>query len=335
MSDDLNNDFDSELLDLHLGQLPLERRAALMQRIATDARLAREHEALQSLFSALASARDVGSVPENLVEGVVKRVRAAGRPPRVVRRNAEESPAYSERPGIFVRVRSMRDVLAVAATIVLLVGLGVPSVLRVRERRQRFACSANLAQLGRGLAAYATVFNNALPFYRWSQATSWQPTDDRNVELVPNRQHVYRLLQVGIVRDPAQFVCPSQWAVPMSAEQVKRNNDFLEARNLSYGYQNMAGVRPSLNSDANLPIMADDNPLFDNGLPLGLSYGASANSRSHGGAGQNVLTLGGQVKWMTTPDCGVDGDNIWTLQNVRRYTGREGPETATDSHLLK
>ena len=90
-----------------------------------------------------------------------------------------------------------------------------------------------------------------------------------------------------------------------------------------------------LNDHPDLPIMADDNPLFDDGLPLGLSYGPNANSRSHRGAGQNVLTLSGRVRWKTDPNCGVDGDNIWTLFNVKIYTGREGPKSSSDSHLLK
>jgi hypothetical protein len=38
---------------------------------------------------------------------------------------------------------------------------------------------------------------------------------------------------------------------------------------------------------------------------------------------------------MKTPNCGVNGDNIWTLEGVRQYTGREGPRVETDSHLLK
>jgi hypothetical protein len=36
-----------------------------------------------------------------------------------------------------------------------------------------------------------------------------------------------------------------------------------------------------------------------------------------------------------TPDAGVDGDNIWTLQGVSTYTGREGPASAADAHLIK
>src|SRR5262249_26173182 len=105
----------------------------------------------------------------------------------------------------------------------------------------------------------------------------------------------------------------------------------------------MAGVRPTLHSNAGLVIFSDDNPLFDDGLPmydlaarkLGLSDPSESNSRVHAGVGQNVLRLDGMSAWTTTPHWGVSGDNIWTLENVGGYTGREGPRTATDSHLLK
>ena len=104
----------------------------------------------------------------------------------------------------------------------------------------------------------------------------------------------------------------------------------------------MAGVRPSLLDNPELPILADNNPCFDDGRPLfdaltrlGMHDPAKSNSRAHRGTGQNVLTLDGRVIWKTTPNSGVNGDNIWTLEKISDYNGREGPESKTDSHLLK
>ena len=39
-----------------------------------------------------------------------------------------------------------------------------------------------------------------------------------------------------------------------------------------------------------------------------------ANSPNHGGAGQNVLHIGGHVTWCTNPGAGIDGDNIYLNQ---------------------
>ncbi len=236
---------------------------------------------------------------------------------------------------------SMREILAVAAMIVLAVGLGVPSLVHVRERNQRVACSWNQAQLGRGLATYASTFRGELPFVGWSGASSWRVSSEPNVESLPNRRHLYPLLS-GQIASPVWFVCPAVPGTPMPADQIRQHNDFLESANVAYAYQNQAGVRPTTRGLPELPILADDNPLFENGLPLldlarriGLHDPASANSRAHGGAGQNMLTLGGNVKWVSTPLSGIGGDNIWTLSHVTTYSGREGPLAGTDSHLLK
>jgi hypothetical protein len=330
-------EFNSDLIDLHLGALSDKQRAALLARVQADPDLSRQHAELTEICSALDTVRATPPVPRQLARRSAERIRAAGLGPRLVRGGAARGAATPPERGIplFARVNSLRDVLAVAAMIVLAVGVGVPSLLRVRERSQRTLCSANLAQLGQGLAAYASAFNDNLPFAGWGNRDVWQASPDPSMRRLPNRAHMYRLLEARTVRDPARFVCPARGDVPMSADQIALSDDFTESRNVSYGYQNMAGVRPTLNDSPDTPIMADDNPLFEDGLLLGLGYGAGANSRSHGGRGQNVLTIGGRVRWLTTPDCGVDGDNIWTLQDVRDYTGREGPKKATDSHLLK
>jgi hypothetical protein len=225
--------------------------------------------------------------------------------------------------------------------IVLAVGLGVPSMFHMRARSQRIACSENLAQIGRGMQAYAMANGSSLPFAGWSSNSSWQPTNAPGLQVLPNHRHVYPLLRSGHL--PARiFVCPSTSGLPMPEDQIPLHDDFLESRNVSYAYQNMAGVRPSLRDNPDQPVLGDDNPFFDNGWPLfavmrslGLSDPAKTNSRAHGGAGQNILTIRGNVRWVTTPNAGIAGDNIWTLQGVDEYHGQEGPKSSTDSHLLK
>ncbi|MBI5865472.1 MAG: hypothetical protein HZB38_13380 [Planctomycetes bacterium] len=236
----------------------------------------------------------------------------------------------------------MREVLAVAAMIVLAVGVGVPGLLHMRERSQRTACAWNLGQIGRGMQAYANAFKDSLPFAGWSSVSSWRPTAEPGVAVVPNRRHIYPLVRAEFV-PAAAFVCPSSESVAMPSDQVRNHDDFLESRNVSYASQNMAGVRPSVRLDSSVVVAADDNPLFADGLPmidfaaqrLGLSDPAQSNSRVHGGVGQNVLRLHGGSEWVISPNCGVDQDNIWTLEGVKRYTGREGPASANDTHLLK
>jgi len=333
-------EFDPQLLDLHLGHLSDVARAELQQRLDGDSRLSADNEALAGVFHALRSDPDQ-PIPTDLVSRSVARVRAAG-PPRRLVRPPDELTAHVERhnQGI-IRLGNLREIVAVAAMIVLAVGVGVPGMLHMRERQQRLGCSWNLAQLGRGLQQYANAFNASLPFVGWSGNDSWQPTRQPDVVTIPNRRHVYPLLRMRYVRDPRLFVCPSQRHVPMPKDEIERHDDFLEGRNFSYAYQNMCGCRPSANDDPRLPILADENPLFEDGvfvpgtLRLTGKDPTRANSRAHRGAGQNILTLGGNVKWSKTPLCGIDDDNIWILRGVETYTGREGPTCSSDSHLLK
>lgn len=337
-----NSNIEPDLLDLHLGHLSDAQRADLLQRIAADPALASQQEAYSAIFHALGTLSDEAA-PAGLARKIQARVAEAGPPPRVT-----HAPTSDAEPDEFaagnwiIRVRSLSDIIAVAAVLVLAVGLGLPSLLQVRERSRIMGCSQNLQRLGQGLSAYASAFGDSLPFVGWNKrSSSWQPSNEPGVQLMPNRRHVYPLLRAGRVR-AAWFICPSRRDVAMPDDQIGQRNDFIEARNVSYAYQNMAGVRPSLSGNPDLPILADDNPLFDNGLPLfgigtrlGLMNVAEMNSRAHRGRGQNLLTIGGSVKFADTPYSGVDGDNIWLLKDVAEYKGREGPKSAKDSHLLK
>ena len=333
--------FDAQLLDLHLGHLSEAEQQRLQQRVAVDPALAVQHEALGGVFRAL-RLNPVEPMPGDLAARTLARVRAAGPAPRVVRPSDSLTEAVEERGNRVIRLGgNLRDIVAIAALIVLAAGLGLPGMFHLRDRQQRLGCSWNLARLGSGLQQYASVFGGSLPFTGWERGSSWQPSNDPRVMTIPNRRHVYPLLRMAFVTDPRVFICPSQHCVPMPADEVRQHNDFLESRNLSYAYQNMAGVRPCAKDDPRLPILADENPLFADGVPLfdarrlGRMNPATANSLAHGGAGQNILTLRGEVKWATTPLVGIDGDSIWTLDGVNEYSGQEGPMCATDSHLLK
>ncbi|MFH1748665.1 MAG: hypothetical protein ABIG44_16645 [Planctomycetota bacterium] len=338
MSDSSDPVFDSELLDLHLGLLGDTQRDALRARIAANPKLTEQDAALAAVFRALQS-DPVEPAPPELATRICARVAAAGPPPRVVPSPRELTWDADQSAVTVIRLGNLREIVAVAAMIVLMVGVAVPSLLHMRERSERMSCSRNLALVGQGLQQYASTFNASLPFAGWGARKSWQPTTDPGIETLPNRRHIYPLLRYAYVTDPRVFVCPTPGDVPMPADQIANRNDFIESRNLSYAYFNMAGVRPSVSDNPNLPIMADDNPLFDDGVQLferlGLSSPAQGNSRAHHGSGQNILTLDGHVKWVTTPNCGIGGDNIWLLNGVETYTGREGPQSPTDAHLLK
>lgn len=334
-------DYSPELIDRQLGLLSAGERAALESRLASDPALRQQDESLGEVFRALSQVHP-DAPPGDLIQRVLERVSAVATLRLDASAATRAALEQENQRGRVIRMTSFRDILGVAAAIVLLVGVGVPTMLEMRQRGERTQCAWNLGQIGRGVQAYASVFNDSLPFVGWTSRSSWQPTADPTVQVLPNRRHIYPLLRQRLV-GPAEFVCPGSSGVPMAAAQVDSGADFAESRNVSYAYQNMAGVRPSMKSSERLPILGDDNPLFEDGLPLfdaaartlGLGDRSEANSLSHRGMGQNLLTLGGHSIWTRTPKAGIDGDNVWTLEKVTNYTGREGPASGTDAHLLK
>lgn len=340
---------DPRLIDAQLGGLNDEARAALARDVASNVQLAADDAALAEVFDALRSWR-TPTAPASLHARIMARVHAAAVPPRVVASDyaLNDAVASDDHP-VIIPMNSLRNIVAVAAMVVLAVGVGVPSLLHMQHRADRILCSNNLAAIGQAIQGYANVFNQQLPFAGWSPASSWQPSADPTVEVQPNRRHVYPLLLTRML--PADstnvFVCPSSDGVVMPAAEIRNRNDFLEGRNLTYAYQNMAGLRPSFeDAPASMPIIADDNPIFEDGVPvfeqaafaLGVKDPTLSNSRAHGGGGQNLLSLDGAVRFVTSPKVGIDGDNIWTIKDHNRpdtYTGREGPTLQTDTHLLK
>jgi hypothetical protein len=58
------------------------------------------------------------------------------------------------------------------------------------------------------------------------------------------------------------------------------------------------------------------------------------NSPAHGGRGQTVLTLDGSVRFADSPIYGDAKDNLWLVNDVRRYTGTELPRRQDDAFLV-
>ncbi len=155
----------------------------------------------------------------------------------------------------------------------------------------------------------------------------------------------YTLVRVNMLR-PGSFICPS--SSDASAEEaypgyfwdfgrgdVVGPVDAQQARTfwtmVSYGYQVPYGQlgQPSRDRGLSMILAADKGPFgasLDAGLPHPGPVSASPNaapkqwrpwnSANHGGQGtgegQNVVRADGRVEWAKSPDCGVEGDNIYT-----------------------
>ena len=228
------------------------------------------------------------------------------------------------------RVFSLREALALAACIAILVSLLVPSVSAVRHGARRQRCASHLGDLGRAAAAYASANQGFLP-YAGHLRGAWlrQPGQPQT----SNTRHMYPLVKLGYVSAPKVLICPGRRDdTPMQADEVDRYNGFPNPRNRSYHQQFMARplavravVRPFV-----MPYVSDANPIFEGDTFNEDVDPATANSTSHGGQGQNVLFFDGSTRWCWTPIVQQSGDNMWQIGNLRRYSGSEVPIAATD-----
>ncbi len=321
---------DELLLDWHLDRLNDEDRSRVDQELRSDPKLRAKSERLGQILQPLDNWR-VAPASQNLADKVLAHVArsadVAGVPP--------PPPTEDESGLVRFPFTSLRDLVAVAACILLLVGVFIPGVSTVRGRAQRTACASNLSSIFRGTSTYQQAFASSLPFAGNLPGASWLPTGASGRPYASNSRHLYLLVKLGYVPTPDDFVCPAaETAVPMRVDDPRAFDDFPSTCNVSYAALNMAGPGPNLKPTMPIAYISDTNPLFVGARFNDLVDPDRTNSPVHGGKGQNVLTLDGSAKWMTKPVYGPNHDNLWLIDNIRHYTGIEIPTRKDDVQLV-
>jgi hypothetical protein len=293
------------LLNALDGQTQRETEAYLMSDADARARL----ETLRRALNPLEVDRDQIEPPPGLrlrTLALIAEQRVAS-PDRVLK-----APMVRQTP--LPRSRWVRADLLVAASILLLALPLIPPALNYAKSQQAIvSCRNNLRGFYQALMSYSDHHEKQLPLVEEN------PPHDYAGFVVP------ALFDGGWLGPNGTAVsvnCPgngmSNPPMPLSvadldAERFTRPDDFeRDVAHLfgcyaySLGYRENGrhlGLRRDLGNDL-LPVMAD-RPPFEQ-TPEGRT--ANGNSRNHGGAGQNVLRLGGDVQFFTTRSVGVDSD---------------------------
>ena len=280
----------------------------------------------------------IGSCPtapplDDLVERTMARVRDSQQRQRF----AQQIEAMSAPP---VRAYWLRELMTVAAVILIGVSLIWPVLDRVRVDARRVACANNLALAGSGFSRYAADNNNTLPRGQVKPGGVWwnvgqSGSSDGNTP--SNSAHLYILVQQHYV-DAHTLRCPDNpWACNHMDPSM---HDWPSAPAVSYSYQNQYTKKPTrLDTMTEMAILADKNPMFTarSGGEAGLAYNSELDPSSptifHQRRGQNILTTSGRVMWSTKP-IGPNGDNIWLIRGVKDYRGVETPSESDDSFLV-
>jgi hypothetical protein len=202
------------------------------------------------------------------------------------------------------------DWLVAACLLVVVGGLALPVVVAQWRQQQKVACANNLRKLSVALLSYSDSRDGAFP--------PVEPEGARGIAGI----FVPLLTDAGLAQD-VSVVCPAQGNQEPERVTTRQLEELYHddpvrfqtvaaglAGHYAYclGYEQngqLCGLRRD-SGDA-LPILADRG-------------GASTdNSANHGGAGQNVLFIGGNVRWCVQPTAGVQNDHIYV--NHRNCVG--------------
>jgi len=318
---------ESQLLDFHLERLDDAEREQVERRLAEDPGFAESSRRLGRLLKPL-DYWQPGSHADRIADKVLAVIHnEQGR--RIVRMDPELGGEY--RP----RFIPLRNLVAAAACVLLLIGVFVPGITTIRAQAQRTACASNLSTIFRGTALYREAFRRSLPYAGDLRPSAWLPGAAANRPYKSNSRHGFLLVKYGFGPTPRDFTCPSdENAEVMDVADFTAVDDFTRAANVSYDSLNLTGGEPTLRPQRNLVYLGDPSPLFKDARFDASVDPDTANSPAHGRGGQTLMMLDGRATWARTPVIGPDADNIWLAGGLRDYRGVESRASDDDVHLI-
>ncbi|QYU70447.1 hypothetical protein J4558_10155 [Leptolyngbya sp. 15MV] len=259
---------------------------------------------------------------------------------RIAEHEAVRRDAMRLEPARPQRSFRLADLGAVAA--MLLVGVGVlgPVFTAAREQARQTLCLSNLGRTASAMSSYAFGHRDALPMATAGLGSvPWWSVNPQRIE--SNSANLFTLARGGYVQ-LASLACPGNSWAPM-AKLSPSACDWRSLEEISYSYQIMFGAeRPRWNSGQRTVVLADRSPVIL-AVVRGDIVDPLSNSPNHHYRGQHLLWNDGSVTWALTPRL-ESGDNIWLPRQIERQLdalagrplpiqGRETPAAADDVFL--
>ncbi|MFL5242729.1 MAG: hypothetical protein ACJ8FY_11530 [Gemmataceae bacterium] len=209
-----------------------------------------------------------------------------------------------------------RSDVAMAALLLITIGsIGVPTLANWWRQERIIACKDNLRRWHAALVGFSDTHHGDFP-----RVEKNPPLDFAGafVPILEDSESLPRDISVGCPGNGEHrpvFKSVSEIAALQSSQE--RTDEYLDLRRkmggcyaYSLGYQETVNGTPQhfgLRSDSgdDLPIMSDKPPFSQGTCPAG-------NSPNHGGSGQNVLFIGGNVRFYRTRSVGLGGDDIFS-----------------------
>ena len=336
MSEKRNDrEIQSLLLGYHLGLTDAEDSSRVEARFANSEELAEARRSVQRTLAPL-DKYEQPSAPPNLVAGIMARVDAERGILKFPTGSKTPLPTEAEVGPGSGPLLPFRELVGLAAAVLLFVGILVPGYRTARSSSQRAMCAGNMRQMGVGYANYAEANQAFLPFTSAvPQGASWVPAEQSGAPQFSNSQHAYLLVKYGFVPAHA-FNCPGRSCdAPMHTDDPSQFDDFPSVYNNSYTTNLMTSPWRQQEFQPDNVLAGDMTPLVDENRRLIRDGNIPLNSTSHGSAkGQNILRADLSVRWATSPNVGIDSDDIYRVIGVQRYTGQERPQLRSDAFLV-
>jgi hypothetical protein len=319
---------EENLVGYLIDALDPETRARVQSQLETDPEVRARLELLRTGLASLRADAEPPAPPPGLVIATLARVAAYHTRPRGKCAALPAGPPLplSESAGPVPQRGApwfrRPDWLVAAVLLFLVGGLATTALVRYWRNSQQLACANNLRILWGELQEYSDQNEGRFP-----QTEKQGPRSVVGI-FVPV------LREAGFPVPQSALVCPAEGGPPprpVSLDELERlhrtdparfrvvASDLAGCYAYSLGYAEgptYHGPRRDLGDD--MPLLAD-RPRPDSVFP------PQGNSLNHGGAGQNVLHIGGYVRWCRERTVGPGGDDIYLNRNQEVRAGL-GPQ---------
>lgn len=238
---------------------------------------------------------------------------------------------------------NMADVAAIAAVILMVASVSMPTFSHMRQKAWQTACKAGLGRVGAGVSRYAGDNDQLLPSVATVTGSPWWKVGDQGHKNQSNTRHPWVLVKNGYVNG-RDFTCPGRTdtaACNYTRQQLERLHDFPSRRHISYSYMFMCDERAKRRWNGRTVILADRNPIFEKISPetameefkrFSVSDELLKAMSSNHRRGQMLLFYDGSVVYKKVRI--ISGDDIYTARDRQVYTGCETPGDIQDIFLI-
>ncbi len=285
--------------------------------------------------------------PENLVELTVARLKLAASSGQTqlhelleLERKKDSALQRQARHGVSIPWsfrESLIKVSALAAGILIVVSIAFPALSNMRQRAWRITCTDRLKNVGAGFTRYVSENDDRIPYVATPAGALWSRGEKGS-----NTRHPFLLLKKQYVA-PRDFFCPGSRnaaAVNIPVDQLANYDDFPSTNNFPFSFRIMCDKSSTRLNGRRYILMSDLNPVFESLCARNSRPPASLVvderlirrlSSNHRGKGQNILRFDGTVEYITVRF--IQGDDIFTINGIRRYERREIPCDEKDIFL--